>query len=265
MAANAALISQLTDHSSGWDWENKNVSQSYTNADKQQINAISDIIESGTTLIAAGPASLDMPVDTTDNVARRIVPIGMVETAAIAMSKPLSRIFEIGSRLSYLIPGRTVGQITLARVLFDGPSLLKMLYKGEVLSDHSVDEKKYAEFASGVSFSTINNRPASAIGSGNIAMNLASKFFDQPFGLCFFFRDMQDQSVGTMYFEGCKVGSYNIGIQAGMNVLTEGVAIEFVRCRPVAVGTSVTATWSTPQNESTSVADVAIVGTGAGA
>jgi len=167
----------------------------------------------------------------------RLVPIGLIETAQISMNKPLSRIFEIGSKLSYIIPGRTVGGISLSRVFFDGPSLLKALYFGEVKADYATKSNKFAKFVSNPYYPKTDGEPDyqrfANISSGNLAMNLASSFFDQPVGLAFFFKDQQSELVGQTYFEGCRVSTYNIGISSNMNVLTEGVNMEFVRCRPI--------------------------------
>lgn len=238
-------LEQLIDHSINWDWESAHVSQSYVDkaSGAQESVSINDIVESGTVLIAAGPADLEKASPTlatgTDEGAAtgfRIVPIGLVETAQISMNKPLSRIFEIGSKLSYIIPGRAVGGISLSRVFFDGPSLLKVIYSGEVLEDSADDsfvkrEKgKHAAFASS---DLKQDQIFDFIGSGNIAMNLASSFFDQPTGLAFIFRDQENDAVGQIYFEGCRVSTYNLGISAQMNVLTEAISMEFVRCRPI--------------------------------
>jgi hypothetical protein len=74
---------------------------------------------------------------------------------------------------------------------------------------------------------------AAPIGSGNIATNLASSFFDQPVGLGFFFKDRQNDMVSQLYFEGCRVSTHNLGISANMNVLTESVSMEFIQCVPL--------------------------------
>jgi len=229
-------LETLTDHSVNWDWENLHVAQSFIgktvegDEDNPETISINDIVEAGTVLIAAGPADLDKGIGTGDQGGIRIVPIGLVETAQISMNKPLSRIFEIGSKLSYIIPGRTVGGISLSRVFFDGPSLLKAIYMGEVKADAASVDQKYASFQS---TATQAYQEFQHISSGNIAMNLASSFFDQPTGLAFLFRDQQNESVGQIYFEGCRVSTYNIGINAQMNVLTEAISMEFVRCRPI--------------------------------
>ena len=229
-------LEEKIDHSGGWSWEDAHVSQAYISPqgiDTNESIAINDIVESGTVLIAAGPSDLTKASE--DGEGYRIVPIGLVETAQISMNKPLSRIFEIGSKLSYLIPGRTVGGISLSRVFFDGPSLLKALYFGEVKADFATADSKFAQFMS--SPYTLDGDEAyqkfAGIGSGNLAMNLASSFFEQPVGLAFFFKDQQSDTVGQTYFEGCRVNTYNLGISANMNVLTESVNMEFVRCRPI--------------------------------
>lgn len=244
-------ISDLVDHSDGWDWEENHVTGSFSDIEGGTEDiSISDIVEAGTVLIAAGPADLDSALGTARGAPAigdaeavapsltgiRIVPIGLVETAQINMNKPLSRIFEIGSKLSYIIPGRTVGGIALNRVFFDGPSLLKMLYAGEVTSDSATSTKKNTTFTSGAIAGV--NQETAHIGSGNLAMNLASSFFEQPIGLAFYFQDQSKDVVSQIYFEGCQVTTYNMGISANMNVLTESVNMEFVRCRPIVVADS---------------------------
>jgi hypothetical protein len=52
----------------------------------------------------------------------------VLENVGLSQSKQLQRLFEIGSSRSYFIPGRVIGSITLGRVLYHGPSLLKVLY-----------------------------------------------------------------------------------------------------------------------------------------
>lgn len=241
MNNNIKSLSELVDHTTSWNWEDEHVSQAYDDKDLNPVGsrkksvAINDIVESGTVLIAAGPADLDSAISGSGNSDSgiRIVPIGLVESAQINMSKPLSRIFEIGSKLSYIIPGRTVGGISLSRVFFDGPSLLKAIYTGEVLEDSASDIQKSARFASDGKGIDGKIHKSAHIGSGNVAMNLASSFFDQPVGLAFYFRDQNNDEVGNIYFEGCRVNTYNMGLSSQMNVLTESISMEFVRCRPI--------------------------------
>jgi len=232
-------LQSLIDQTGGWNWEDKHVTQAFSSPTGVNFNnsiGVHDIIESGTVLIAAGPSDLDYANDPTKNAdGFRVVPIGLIESAQVSLNKPLSRIFEIGSRLSYIIPGRTVGGIALSRVFFDGPSILKAMYFGEVKADFATQDKKYAQFISSpyMKNGVQSYEEFANIGSGNLAMNLASSFFDQPIGLAFFFKDTQTDTVGQTYFEGCRISTYNMGISAGMNVLTESINLEFVRVRPI--------------------------------
>jgi hypothetical protein len=255
-------LQELIDHSGGWNWEDQHVVQAYLNKTNgittEPSIGIHDIIEAGTVLIAAGPSDLDTATDPTKNTSYRVVPIGLIESAQVSLNKPLSRIFEIGSKLSYIIPGRTVGGIALSRVFFDGPSILKAMYFGEVKADYATQDKKYTQFIS--SPYKVNGvqkyEEFANIGSGNLAMNLASSFFDQPIGLAFFFKDNQTDTVGQTYFEGCRISTYNMGISAGMNVLTESINLEFVRVRPILT----TESWS--YTKGTNIADINIVSAG---
>lgn len=235
----ALTLQDLTDKTAGWDFEKQHVSETVevlqdaggNQAKLTQFKSIHDIVDSGSTLICAGPADLAQAMAASGaNGGVRIVPIGLVDMAQISMNKPLNRIFEIGSKLSYIIPGKTVGGISLNRVFFDGPSLMKMLYSGEVVSDEYIglDASKGVKFGSNSEVSNF-----SPIGSNNVAMNLFSDFFAAPFGLAFYFRDQNKQDVGAIYFEGCRISSYTMGIQAQMTVLQESVNLEFVNCRPI--------------------------------
>jgi len=259
-------ISDISDHTWNWDWEDKHVMQSFsppesgTDPKADQGISVHDIVESGTVLIAAGPADLDAATPDAGSqgsyLGYRVVPIGLIETAQISLNKPLSRIFEIGSKLSYIIPGRTVGGISLSRVFFDGPSIMKAMYFGEVKADYADQGHKYAEMMSSPAYDANGQQvyeKFANIGSGNMAMNLASSFFDNPMGLAFFFKDNQSDMVSQTYFEGCRISTYNLGISAGMNVLTEAINIEFIRVRPILTANSDT------YNRGEQIADMNIV------
>ena len=92
------------------------------------------------TMIAAGPprlanmgtvtgvgALLSPAADpnTTDQLA---YPIGVVQNFSLSHNMQVSRFFELGSVRSYFIPGRTMGQANLGRIMYHGPSLLRVLY-----------------------------------------------------------------------------------------------------------------------------------------
>lgn len=229
-------IQEFVDNEGNWDWENQHVIDSFSNSQDGTDSEfrVHDLIEAGTVLIAAGPATIEgsNKTDTRIDVDTKLVPIGLIEQAQVQQNKQLQHIFEIGSKISYIIPGRTIGNISLSRVFFDGPSLLKALYAGEVSEDgvNTDGDKKTAKFISDSSSTELESQ---FIGSGNFAINLASAFFDQPHGLCFFFRDRENQNVSQIYFEGCRIGTHSFSIHSQQNILEEAVTISFTRIVPV--------------------------------
>ena len=225
-------ISDFMSHEINWDFEGKHVSQSFADAQNNiKPTTVSDVIDSGTVLLAAAPASLDEAVAINPN-GIRIVPIGMIESVSVQLGRQLSRIFEIGSKIGYIIPGRTVGDMSINRVLFDGDNLLKVLYGGELAADGAGVLYKYAQFSSDTSGPGTTRRFAH-ISSGHIAMNLASTFFNQPCGLVLYFKDQQSDLVSELYFEGVHIGSYSFGMSAGANVLVESAQLSFIQVRPI--------------------------------
>ena len=80
-----------------------------------------------TTLVAAGPPRLQQASSGAGSTGT-VYPIGLLENISISQSKQLQRLFEIGSSRSYFIPGRVVGSVSLGRVFYYGPSLLRVIY-----------------------------------------------------------------------------------------------------------------------------------------
>lgn len=226
-----------------WNWEEHVASRLIDKNGKGQEMAVQDFVEAGTVLIAAAPAIVK-PTDVF-----RAVPIGMIESAVVAHNKPINRIFEIGSKVSYLIPGRGMGNMQISRVFFDGDSILKALYWGEVNDYREQNDSFDAKFQSSSPTDNDYTKFAMRPWSKRLAIDLMHTFFDRAFGLVFYFCDSQKDTLGIMYFEGCMVSSHSIGITAAANVITEGVAIDFVRARALKV-----------KNEALTMADGAFSG-----
>jgi len=226
-----------------WNWEEHVASRLVNKDGTSQEIAVQDFVEAGTVLIAAAPARVD------PTQVFRAVPIGMIESAVVAHNKPLNRIFEIGSKMSYLIPGRGMGNMQISRVFFDGDSILKALYWGEVNNYVESADSYDVDFASSSPGDSKTTKFAVRPWSKRLAVDLMNTFFDRAFGLVFYFCDSQKDTLGIMYFEGCMVSSHSIGITAAANVITEGVAIDFIRARSLKV-----------KNEAATMADGAFSG-----
>lgn len=235
-----------------WDYHNFHVQQELTGG---------EFVSAETTLIAAGPPRLsDLGATTqpggggslTEPNEDLAYPIGLLENVGLSQSKQLQRIFEIGSSRSYFIPGRTVGSVTLGRVLYHGPSLLKTLYayysqasgdlfnfmdkdRAAVITDNQgrtqrdPDAKLLDLAGLQSSLHDVRMRP----GYDDFYLNLASDLFNQPTGLLFYFKNGNDETVGSCYLEECHLQGHQLSISSGSVLIMEGASMQFDRLIPV--------------------------------
>ena len=231
-----------------WDFHNHHVQEELLGG---------EFVSAETTLIAAGPPRLsdiapsgDQTIDTQDE-GDMVFPIGVLENVGMSQSKQLQRIFEIGSSRSYFIPGRTIGSLTLGRVLYHGPSLLKVLYAHYKQSaadpaDNFMDSDQDTINVGGVDIPNPNktllslpamqaelHRVKYSPGFDDLWLNLASDIFNQPTGLAIYFRNQLDMTLGAVYLEECYVQGHQLSISSGSVLLMEGVSLQFDRVRPI--------------------------------
>ena len=195
------------------------------------------------TMIAAGPprlaniggaAGAQASLSADGTAKDWAMPIGVVQNIGLSHNRNFSRFWELGSERSYFISGRTTGQLQLSRVMYHGPSLLRMLYAYyQDLLPPTVVPFVYPNPA----VATVANPHDVKIPAGyeNIFLNLASDLFSQPIGMLMYFRDSNEDTVGAIYMEGAYVPSHQIATDAGGTVIQESAAIQFERAVPVAV------------------------------
>ena len=244
------LRPQATTSFNNWDFHNHHVQSELLGG---------EFVSAETTLIAAGPPRLtditggpggdDSTIDVPDE-GDMVFPIGVLENVGVSQSKQLQRIFEIGSSRSYFIPGRTIGSITLGRVLYHGPSLLKVLYAHykQTVGNIKINDKGVGAQINvgGVSIPDPNatllelpdlqkelHRVKYNPGFDDLWMNLASDIFNQPTGMAIYFRNQLDMTVGAVYLEECYVQGHQMSISSGSVLIMEGVSLQFDRVRPI--------------------------------
>lgn len=195
------------------------------------------------TLIAAGPprlanvggpsflaAALAAGSSASDQIA---YPVGVVQNISIGHNMNLNRIFEIGSERSYFIPGRVIGQISLSRIMYHGPSLLRVLY---AYYQDLVAPTIIAPVFENVGASTVFNPHDVVIPPGyeNIFINLASDLFKQPIGLMMLHKDSNQDTMAANYAESCYVPNHNMATDSMGTVIQESAGIQFERLIPIA-------------------------------
>jgi hypothetical protein len=219
--------------------------QKFTSEHAQPLNTVAgDFLSSESVVLVSGPPKLDGDTDTYQ--ALELIPIGLVQNTQVTQAKQIQQLFEIGSRLPFFVPGRTTVQVGMARVLFDGPSLMQALYVW------TKDDKLYVPaIGDGTSETSDPGAPFNELGTdpnqvGTIAgfetennaeffINLASEFFNKPLGLGCILYDMQQQAYGGFYLEECYIQSHRFSASAQQTVLMEDVSIRCTALKPIKI------------------------------
>jgi hypothetical protein len=230
-----------------WQWQSENVQAEVKNG---------EYISAESALILAGPSRLSMlstdgGVDTTNS----LIPIGLIQGFGSSQNRQVQRLFEIGSKRAYFVPGRMFANFTIARIMFYGPSLMRLLYglaPSEVVDPFTTglntDPDSSGNFVSELpEYSALfGGSLVNAPGYGgsstenenrDVWMNLASELFNVPFGMCLLMKDTRDQPYGAVYMEDCYLETHNMSIDAGNVVIAENVSGQFDRLEPIQLNT----------------------------
>ena len=198
------------------------------------------------TMIAAGPPRLaniggfnaaDLAV--TAGASGAITqPIGLIQNMSLSHNRAFNRIFELGSERSYHISGRTQGQISLSRVYYHGPSLLRILYAHKTDAQTPVVVPPFTALGAVNSVLARDPNPHNVKirpGFNNLYLNLASDLFSQPIGLLIKTVDSNEQTIGAVYAEGCYVPNHTFSVDSQGLMVQEQASIQFERIVPVKV------------------------------
>ena len=221
----------------GWNFQTKYV--------QSNVDPGGSFVRGASVLLAAGPPSIQhatssegiaQDFDGINEVAvgalPEAYPIGLVDQVSIGQNKGLQQIFEIGSDRRYFIPGRTINQMSLQRVMFDGPSLMKAMYNyyipaastynnpNQDIRSGSLDQSEIAG---------IRNHP----GFDQTFLNLASELFNRPIGLLMLINNTKNQTVAAAYFEYVFFRSHQFSVSASSTLIAESVQADFDKMVPI--------------------------------
>ena len=203
----------------------------------------------------AGPSRLSHLSDDGSGIfqgsSNSLVPIGVLQNLNISQNQQVQRLFEIGSTRAYFIPGRLFAQFSMSRIMFFGPSLMRVLYAlaperlVEVLGTPlNVDPDSQGqgvanlpEYSSLFQDGPFQNIPGyggtNDENNRDLFMNLGSELFKIPFGMCLILKSAQDKPYGAIYLEDCYVESHQFGIDSGNVIIAESVSGQFGRVAPI--------------------------------
>lgn len=148
-----------------------------------------------------------MNITDADNVAE-FKAIGVVQAYNWNESRNIDYIFELGSDIPYLVPGRTIGQIALQRIMLNGQDIVNALY----------DEKSGNTTGITAGAESVNTKSLSSI-----------KDITVPFDLLFvaFATNGSGENKYSRVFKNCQIESRSESIQAGAVILAESVNIRY--------------------------------------
>lgn len=196
-------------------------------------------LNAGFTLLCAGPPRLaamggGASITNAAFADHLVYPIGVIQNVNLSHNRQFSRIFEVGSERSYFISGRTVGQLAISRILYHGPSLLRVLYA--YYSDTVGSFTMPALFPNaGVANLANPHDVVIPPGYDYLYVNLASDLFNQPIGLLMYVRDSDQTTYGAVYLEGCYIPNHTWATDAQGVLIQESAAVQFERAVPVSV------------------------------
>jgi len=209
-------------------------------------------LNAGFTLLCAGPprlagltgvsanvnaqaAALGTSLTSNPGLADQLVyPIGVIQNVNLSHNRQFSRIFEVGSERSYFISGRTVGQLAISRILYHGPSLLRVMYAYYQDSIGAITVPALFPNA-GIGQQPNPHDVIIPPGYDYLFVNLASDLFNQPIGLMMYVRDSDQQTYGAVYLEGCYIPNHTWATDAQGVLIQESAAVQFERAVPVSV------------------------------
>jgi hypothetical protein len=143
----------------------------------------------------------------------------------------VARIFELGSKRSYMFPGKVVGAVSYGRPYYHGPSLLRF-----IMAYYSNDATQAGgTFPSLMGNYTYPDAHGVQIppGYNNLFVNLASDLFTQPHGELVLMKDTDGLIIGSFYLEQCYLPAHSLAVDAQGIIWQEGVQVQFERLVPV--------------------------------
>ena len=190
---------------------------------------VSNFLSAESVILCSGPPN------NVDPSVHELIPVGLVQNVQVNQARQIQQIYEIGSREPFFVPGRTMVQAGMSRILFDGPSLLKAVYyrqgdSGVVVPDSP--EALKSEPGVGYIDGTTDGTDVAGTGS-SFYINLASNFFNKAIGLGFILKDQENDTYGGFYLEDCYIQTHTFSVAGQQTVLVENIGLRATRVVPI--------------------------------
>lgn len=195
----------------GWQWRDSNVidydKESFISASRCVIYA----------QVATGSKNQDISLANST-----FYPIGLVQSYGWNEQRQVDMIFELGSDVPFLVPGRTTGQLSISRMMLYGRDLINVLYNSSLNFNTSSNidpgPNAYAQFTIrslkdidrplNLMFAMFSNDYNSGQLSHNLKLDAGSKYYSR-------------------VFRNCWITSRGENLSAGQTVVAEQVSIMY--------------------------------------
>ena len=201
-------------------------------------------------------------LDLTNSGTDALYPVGLLEQFGMQQVQNVQKMYEIGATRSYQSGGRVQVVGSIGRVLFNGPSLLRVLMayypntiamaNGKSLGPGGqADSVQQAMLTTGTGL--LDTFPPIFLEAGSFAdpdpeladglpfsffINLMSELFKQPFGIGVILRDNRNRNYGAFYCEDTMITSHSLGINSTSTLITEAVNFQCDAAIPMEFSTS---------------------------
>lgn len=137
--------------------------------------------------------------------------IGVVQAYSWSEQRDVQRIFELGSDIPYVVPGRTIGGIQLQRIMINGDDIVNALYSGAKKSEAGITPTTRADETADNTNQTLNSL----------------KDITMPIDILFvaFATNGNGDKKYSRVFKNCHIESRQESIGAGQVILAENCSI----------------------------------------
>lgn len=186
-----------------------------------------------------GFGSINVGVNLDDESGSVLVyPAGLIQSVGLAQNANQPRLFEIGTDRHYTLRGRSLGQIGISAIEFDGPSLLRKVYAayGDENIEPLYPNNFYKDPGDIPGEGGLADHPAAVTpGYENGWINMASDVFERPSGSLLVIKDSSIKTHTSVYAESVHVPTHNLRWDAAGTVITSGASLQYERLVPVKV------------------------------
>jgi len=206
---------------STWEFENTHVD---TN-----INPAKDLISAAKCIIYAKPSAFGTGDTSTSSKFYRC---GLIQGYGFQEQKDVNRIFELGSGVPYLIPGRTTGSLSLNRVMLFGADLVNILYYS-AQNEGITNEELFKSNVEAINGENNTERIIRSISEISVPVDLLFTYYKSTG------ETGEAAKTSTKYsrvFKECQITARSESVDANSIMVLEGVQLMYSKMGPVKLG-----------------------------